>query len=73
MSARIQYPGIEHGDRVRLTGEDWRSFDQAREYEVDDETFHRPVIYADGGHSRLVEWYIMPKNERADWSVTKVE
>ncbi|QDH48110.1 hypothetical protein SEA_PAVLO_104 [Microbacterium phage Pavlo] len=76
MSARIAYPGIKHGDRVKLTGSSWGEgrFDTSVEYVVDDETFHRPAIYADITPGNPVEWYIMePIRDYGDWSVTKVE
>lgn len=73
MSARTSYPGIGHGDRVKLTGESWVGFDRSRAFEVDDETFHRPVVYADNGTGHTIEWYLFPQNESSDFSVTKVD
>lgn len=76
MSARIPVPGLEHGDKVRLTGEGWKlgSFNPDDVYEVDNRSFHRPVIYADSGTGKVVEWYIVSGYGRSeDFSVTKVE
>lgn len=74
MSGRIKVEGIEHGDRVLLTGASWRmaKFHPDEIYEVDDVSFHRPVIYADGGTGKVIEWYIIDPVEGGDFSVTKV-
>lgn len=65
MSARISVPGISHGDKVKLTGALWGGIDRSGEYDVDDETFHRPAIYDREG----MHWYIF----ETGFSVTKVE
>lgn len=69
-NGRIPYPGLKHGDTVRLTGRSWREagFHPGEVHEVDDETFHRPVIWDKGKH-----WFIMEKSAHWDFSVTKVE
>lgn len=70
MSGRIPVEGIRHGDKVRLTGYSWAQggFSQSEVFEVDDESFHRPVIY-----THEANWYIMPKTDTHDYSVTKVQ
>lgn len=75
MSARIPFPGIGHGDKVRLTGQSWvdGAFNTREVHEVDDESFHRPVIYAGSPGGGVTYWYIMdPILDYGDWSVTKV-
>ena len=73
MSGRISIEGIGHGDKVRLTGSAWDTFNPDDTYEVDDESFHRPVIYADSGAGEVVQWYIMAEPvEGVDFTVTKV-
>lgn len=75
MTGRISVPGISHGDRVLLTGSDWRRLELRNEdaYEVDDVTFHRPVVYLDDGLSAKSAWFIFEPSLDMDWSVTKVE
>lgn len=75
MSGRIEVAGIEHGDKVHLTGESWvkGGFRTDEVYEVDNVSFHRPVIYADFGTGDLIELYIVEPIEDSDFSVTKVE
>lgn len=75
MSKRYPVEGISHGDKVKLTGESWGNggFRPDEVYEVDDETFHRPVIYAGSPGGGVTYWYIMdPIRDYGDWSVTKV-
>lgn len=69
MSGRISYPGIEHGDRVRLTGKHWPGKLRDRVFTVDDETYHRPVIIEPDG--RNFPWYLMDEPNAA-FTVTKV-
>lgn len=75
MTGRISVPGISHGDRVLLTGADWQGLSLSTEhpYEVDDITFHRPVIYAIGPTGGEAHWFISEPVPGVDWSVTKVE
>lgn len=75
LSERIPVDGISHGDKVRLTGRAWREgrFHPGNVYEVDDESFHRPVIYEDNGLDKVIEWYIFDGDSPStDYSVTKV-
>lgn len=73
MSARTPYPGIGHGDRVLLTGEGWSAFPKGRIYEVDDKSFHRPVIYEKIHGAEKIHWFLFNDVEGTDFSVTKVE
>lgn len=76
MSKRYPVEGISHGDKVKLTGESWShgGFRLDEVYEVDDESFHRPAIYAATAGLAVTHWYIMePIRDYGDWSVTKVE
>lgn len=70
MSARLPFPGIQHGDKVRLTGVSWPQVLAGKVFTVDDESHHRPVIVEESmGHDFL--WYIM-KDSGADFSAVKV-
>ena len=71
MSDRISYPGIEHGDTVRLTGASWPRYLRGRELPVDDESHHRPVVTTLEGGERVL-WYLFPEQDTYDFSVTKV-
>lgn len=72
MSARIPYPGIEHGDKVLLTGYAWDAFPEGKVYEVDDVSFHRPVIYEAIPGAGKTHWFLFNHVEGHDFSVTKV-
>lgn len=71
MSDRISYPGVEHGDTVRLTGVSWPPYLRGRELPVDDESHHRPVVTTTEGGERVL-WYLFPEQDTYDFSVTKV-
>lgn len=72
MSARIPYPGIGHGDRVRLTGAAWPKGLAGKEFVVDDQSYHRPVIMEEVLGRGDFPWYIMEAAVGEGFSVTKV-